>query len=691
MNSSKTHNTTLLILAGISSLVFLFLVFRNTGLYPTVFADEYTYSKLSRLLPLSESSIPGYVYLKLYSLTNYCGDGFLGCAKLINTSLFVSAIPFIYLSCRRIADSNSSLIVSLLAVTGPINSYTAYFMPESFYFLSFWIFCWHLTGLNSGSKTFGWLSAGTIYGISALIKPHSIFFFPAIFAYICFLFFQNDRLFSRKTCIALASFLLGAVLAKFGLSYVLVGSEGLTIFGPLYGSIASSTASGADRYSLLLKFAFESTKGHLLVITLVYGLPLTLAITVTFNRFFSKTPREVDKSKNICQFERTAALTLFVLLNLVCISALFTASVSGSGPYESPYRLHMRYYNFALPLFYIVAAGALSTTIEINRYSRYFAGAIISICGVYAIWKNLAPYSLSHVDSPEIRGLHINHLYFQVIGGTLIFALALWSVFQRKGLQFYLYLSLPLFVVVSTYHIGLDLNKRLKRDVYDTAGLFTKQYLPNEELSKVVVVGSETPGLLKTLFHIDNASASLEVIQRGADYDLSRLPAGKDWILMVGGQKPLGVSPYQIPMNGFSLVRAPNSILINFKKGTWPGIILRTTGLSKPEYWGTWSQSDRVDFEFTGSLPSKFEIHLTARAFGPNIDSELEASVGKETVKFKLSANDELIVLKFNNPENSRILQVAIPNAASPKSLGLNKDVRKLGIGFVEMKIVSQE
>lgn len=73
------------------------------------------------------------------------------------------------------------------------------------------------------------------------------------------------------------------------------------------------------------------------------------------------------------------------------------------------------------------------------------------------------------------------------------------------------------------------------------------------------------------------------------------------------------------------------------------------------------------------------------------MNSELEASVGKETVKFKLSANDELIVLKFNNPENSRILQIAIPNAASPKSLGLNKDVRKLGIGFVEMKIVSQE
>ena len=59
-------------------LIFLFLLIRNAGLYPSVFADEYTYSKLSRLLPLSESSIPGYLYLKLYSVTNSCGDGFLG-------------------------------------------------------------------------------------------------------------------------------------------------------------------------------------------------------------------------------------------------------------------------------------------------------------------------------------------------------------------------------------------------------------------------------------------------------------------------------------------------------------------------------------------------------------------------------------------------------------------------------------
>ncbi len=99
----------LFLLSGVSLLViFLFLALRNTGLYPSVFADEYTYSKLSRLMPLSESTIPGYIYLKLYSVTNYGGDGFLGCAKIVNSFLCVAAAPFICLTARRVTGDGVS-------------------------------------------------------------------------------------------------------------------------------------------------------------------------------------------------------------------------------------------------------------------------------------------------------------------------------------------------------------------------------------------------------------------------------------------------------------------------------------------------------------------------------------------------------------------------------------------------------
>jgi phosphoglycerol transferase len=229
----------------------------------------------------------------------------------------------------------------------------------------------------------------------------------------------------------------------------------------------------------------------------------------------------------------------------------------------------------------------------------------------------------------------------------------------------------------------------LSQDVYDKAGIFTKQYLANEDLSKTVIVGSEAGGLFRSLYYLDNAKASLEIIQRGADYDLAKLPAGKEWILVIGDHEIKGAPFYQIPMNGFALIRPSGENVLDFKKGAWPGIIRKVKGLSTPELWGTWSQSDVVVFEFAGALPSEFEIQLVANAFGPNVDKEFMASVGNGATNFSLSANSEKKIIRLENPEGSNVLRFRIPNAVSPKALGLSGDDRNLGIGFVEMKIVS--
>lgn len=682
----------LFLLSGISLVVlFLFLALRNTGLYPGVFADEYTYSKLSRLMPLSESTIPAYLYLKLYSVTNYCGDGFLGCAKIINSFLFVAAAPFIFLIARRVTSEGVSAYISLLSIIGPISSYTAYFMPESFYFFSFWVVCWYLLSLDCKSGNCRWLAAGAIYAISSLIKPHSLLYLPAILLYVGFVFYRAQVLFSKASGMALVSLMLGVGLAKFGISYILAGSSGLTIFGPFYGATVTSVSSRSDKYIELLFLALESLKGHVLVIGLIYGLPLVLAVVATTRTLFVRIDLANNSGCQAAQYEKLAFLSLIVILNLICVVALFTASVANSGPYETPYRLHMRYYNFALPLLYIVAAGAFSTAITINKNFRYLVGIIVIILGVFAIWTNLVPYTPSFIDSPEIRGLHSDAYFFKVFGGLLIIALALWLISMRKGLQFYLYLALPFFLIVSTYHVGLELNNRLKQDVFDKAGLFAKQYLTTDDLSKVVIVGSEPGALFRSLYYLDNPKASLEIIKKDAAFDLSKLPKGKDWILVIGDHELLGKPFYQIPMNGFTLVRASGDSVVDFRKGAWPGIIRKVRGLSTPEAWGTWSQSDVVTFEFSGPLPGEFELQFFANAFGPNIDKEFKVSIGDSSADFMLKASNEQKVIRLKNEAGSNILRFEVPNAVSPKALGLSGDDRNLGIGFVEMKILASE
>jgi len=136
------------------------------------------------------------------------------------------------------------------------------------------------------------------------------------------------------------------------------------------------------------------------------------------------------------------------------------------------------------------------------------------------------------------------------------------------------------------------------------------------------------------------------------------------------------------------------AVPVDFKQSAWPGVILRTQGLSSPEPWGTWSSGDFVSLEFSKPLPERFSVRLVADAFGPNVGKEFVAHVGNSAVRFtweaKQGAVPEEKVLKFTNPGKSSTLRIDIPSPASPKELGLNPDERTLGIALVELQIVPE-
>jgi phosphoglycerol transferase len=557
----RINDHPLMLLVTCSVLFFLFLVFRNTGLY-IFWSDEFVYNRLARLIPLSESSIPSYLFLKLYSFTNYCGDGFLECARLINSVLFVSAIPFIFFISRRVASNGVSVIISLLAVFGPINSVTAYFMPESFYFLSFWVFCWYLLSLELESGKYRWFLVGAIYAICSLVKPHAILFLPAILVYIGSVFFLRKSLISRPSATAFFSFILGTFLIKFAISYIFAGPSGLNIFGAFYGSMASSATADSERYIQILLTALENIKGHILVLVLLYGLPLVLAMSVTAKALLTRGNQKIQEVSQASQYEKVSVLSLVIIFNLICVTSLFTASIVGFGPYENPYRLHMRYYNFALPLFYIIGAGALSRAVDIKKSTRYILGTIAAIFSGYALWSNIDPFQKSLNDNPELLGLTLNYFAFKIIGALLVLALFSWVIFNRRGIQLYLYLALPLFVGISSYHVGLELNNRHNLSIYDKAGIFTRHNLSSDDISKVVIVGSDPGELDRSLHYLDNVKAYVDVIPRDAAYDLARLPPDKEWILLIGDHELIGNHSYKIHMMGFSLVRVSPDILV---------------------------------------------------------------------------------------------------------------------------------
>lgn len=685
-NQKKTTNALLTILIS----VFIFILFRNTGIYPIIFSDEYAYSKLSRLIPNSEAYVPNYLYFNIYSITNSCGNYFLHCAKILNAFFFILSAPFIYLICRSITSRITSIIIVTLTITGPINSYTAYFMPESLYFLSFWLSIWVLLKLSDISTSKKWFTAGCIYGASALIKPHSLFFLPAILIYISYIHFRADVLFSSKTIKSIAFFLGGMFLVKLGGGYLLAGSSGLTLFGSFYNSIATSTSTESDYIFEFASLALTSFKGHVLVISLIYGIPAFIALSIVFQFITGGAKPLATKNIKEIQFEKIIFLSILIILNLICVASLFTASVANAGPYETPYRLHMRYYNFSLPLLYIIAAGAIHQYDQkVKKYVHYIFGFIITIIALYAFLNNISPYTPNFIDSPEARGLHANSFAFKIIGGLLLLTLIISIFFKSAAIKIYIYFSLPMFVAISSYYITSDQNIRKKPDTYDKAGIFTKNYLSDEELSKVIAIGSNPSGLYRSLFHIDNRHATLEVLDENNKYDFSNIPEDKEWLLIFGEHELADNISYRMQMNGFTLVniKKQKDYIIDFKKEFWVGVISSSKGLSSPEPWGTWSNAETVEFKFSNPLPEKFDLALTAKAFGPNSGEEVEIHAGSYMQKIKLTDADKEIVIHLENPDNSNVLQIKIPYPTSPKALGLSDDERNLGIGLVEMRI----
>lgn len=674
------HKTITYLIAAILAVTYL-LVLRTQGLYPSVFADEYTYSKLARLVPFSEAIAPDYLYFAIYRLTSICGDGFLGCARILNIAFFVSAAPFIYLLGRKLAGEKTALLISVLSILGPLNIYTAYFMPEALYFFSFWVFTWFLLNIKQKHGIWHWILIGVFFGLLTLIKPHALFLMPALAIYFLIIHRQqigrgsNTKFF--KYCVV---FFASSIATKLVIGYIFAGISGVTLFGPTYTSHASTSIENSNRYFALARAAFINIHGHLLGLAVLFSVPISHLLLSSKN-FFRRQLNQSIASNTVLY----ASLVFFVLL---AVTAVFTASVSTLGPYETDTRLHMRYYNFAFPLLFLIAVSQLSPESSATRLrSRIIVAFPLGLAILYVIKTRMAPYTPSIIDSPELRGFILQLTVFYVLSGISILALALWVYKARVGAKAFVYLFLPLAIISSTFYTNNELRYRRFPNVFDNAGMFTKSVLSNEELSKVVVVSSNPAGLFRALFYLDNPKASRMRLPRGRQYDLSKLPADKEWLLVIGDHSLPEKQFFQLPNNGFSLVRVAGKYTIDFTKSSWLGVISSARGLSLAEPWGTWSSGDVVTLEFSLPLPEKFTVHLTAYASGPNVGKEFVARVGGKAIKFSLGPSTETKVLEFSDTNHSKIIQIEIPSPTSPKELGLSDDERSLGIAFTELRI----
>lgn len=669
--------TTVIMLMLAMIVCFIYLQVRNAGLF-VVGPDEWHYSRSARLMPLASVEFTSYLYFLIYRATNVCGSGFMDCARMLNSAFLVAAMPFLYLVCRQVAPRPLAFLVAVLAVFGPVNTYTALFIPEAMYFFMFWVLAWAaLRSAEVRPLVYGVL-LGVILGLMGLVKTHALFLVPAVVAFLVFRYFWSGTAEpAKKALVALAGLFAAAVLVRFGLGFLFAGPAGLTLFGEFYGAIAPSTAD-AGRYTHLVSQALVSLKGHAMALTALFALPLAAIF------YF---PAKHEGHTGMPRASREIRLfAFFVFACLLLVTTLFSAKVAGGNEMETIARLHMRYYLFALPLLLIIAAEQAGPASPRQLSRALPAAVVVAILAILAITSLLPSYTPGFVDSPELWGIAINPFVFGTIVALGLLSLIAWLFDTRLGARLFLFGVFPLIVVVSGWRANENFGHYMRPDRYSDAGLFARRYL-GDSREPVLVVGSEHSAVFRAMFYLDNPNATKLVQPTFEPIVQSSVPAGTKWILVVGDQDLPKGARWETGFGGSSLARvgAEDIQTVDFTQASWSGLSI--AGLSGAEAWGTWSDGKRVVMKFSRPLPRGFTLVLKAHASG-DTSEPTTVVVGQERREFRLPSPRELS-LSFVTDGNVHAISFEIPWAKTFQEQGIaSPDMRRLGIGFVSIRII---
>ena len=658
--------------------VALLLLYRTMGLFPTVMADEWAYSLYSRHLPFSASPMPSYLYFWLFRHTSYSGSAYLESARLFNCVLFVGAAAFIYKVARQVTTPAVAALVALTSICTPLNTYTSYFMPEAMYFAAFWALTWFLFAFRRAPSYFYGSIVGTLLAGLSMIKVHGLFLFPSVavlIAAVALLSPVKARFHYFITTLVYVVTAFGFV--RFSLGYLFAGKAGLHLLGAKYGEVADTSLTFRSLLQLSSQVPYVLA-GHLMGLALLFGLPLA---SICLYEWPSRKESEDDSLFLIKLY------TLAVILSLLMIMAYYTVSVVGH-PYESIRRMHSRYYSFALPLLFIIAAGEYSAAPKRARHALTTAPALTMIALTAAAPFALRTrYSPNLVDSPEFQSAVSNPIALFLVGGLGIAALFAWIANRRRGAQIFLFVFLPATVFLSAVFATRGLRERMTADAYDHAGLFARQVLTAEDRRVTVVVGSEEGTLYRTIFLIDDPATKMMTIPAGEPLDFGKLPPDNEWVLLVGEHPLPSGARVQYHMDGFVLLNRESRDAIRFSRLSLPSVS-KVSGLSGYEPIGRWSDAKQVVVQLASPLPPRFQLKMKASAFGPNVNLPFIVRVGPTSQSFRLSAIPSDISLSFVTDGTQRDIAIDVPQPTSPSELGVNSDTRHLGILLKEMTII---
>jgi len=659
-----------------------YLAMRNHGLNPTVFADEWYYSKMARLLPLSEALVPSYLYLWLFGASDACGAGFLDCVRAANLVFYLAAVPFLYLIARRYIGPAWAAVVAVLSLGAPLNIYTAYFMPEATYYFGFCVLSWIMLARADWSLLARAVAGGLVLGTMSLVKVHALFLLPALCLFVLYAGWHAGGAWLVRGLAAAAAAVACTLAVKFGLGYMLAGDAGLSVFGPFYQGAVSS--GGISARLALLAPAFVNGRGHLMALAMLLGLPLAV---ILHGLCAGLGRRDAGTGS-------TSPLHVYALLMLgsaAGVTVLYTASLAHPGSNEGM-RLHLRYYDFVFPLVWIAGAVALQGARERLPRLRWIIAGLVAVLLALA-WFKLPGYAIFTVDGPDVSmvtlGSPYGRLPLALLLALQLALLALWAIPRRSaGLSaghWFLLTALPLSMLAAQVQIWNWTQAHRPDGHGDRAAKAVLQHVPLAERGKIMIVGNEMTQVMRVQFHLDHPDTVGVEMRDNAPLQEYQLPVDQKWLLVMDKRHIPGSARVVHQAEDFTLLRLPEPppAFAHVKLSEQPdtGFISAIEGLSGPEAWGRWSDAKQVVFHFAKPLPRSFGLVFQGRAHADNANLPFTIEIGGVRKQFRLGWHPAPINLQFDTDGTARSMTIVVPKPM-PASATPNGDPRLIGIGI---------
>lgn len=511
-------------------LAFTGLVVRGQGVLPSVMADEWHYSLLARLLPFSQSDDLGFAYLGFYGLTNACADGYLGCVRVLNALFFVGGCFLVFRSARHFLPPAKSLGVAAVALLAPESVYTVFFMPESMYFFLFWAFAFvALSAAHTGNfsgKTV--VLSGGLLALASLVKPHAIFLVACFGLYLLIVWSpSNISAFGRRLSLFLV-FIVTFLGVKFFLGFLAAGKSGVTVFGSRYSNMASQNVT-AERLIDLVTVSGQILLNHLGLVMFMFFVPIFGALKLLIS---PERGEEGAAQRNLALF------LLLVLVPLIGVTAAFSASVAGTNPYDVVDRVHMRYYNFSVPLL-IIMSGVLLARDEGLPLKGSVGAAVIClplfVLGAVHLVGWLSGLQINWVDSPGLMFLGLERWIRVGLLALGLCVVLLSLISLQRAAKLYLLVFLPVLFLIDSYAIQKVVEVRKKPDVYDVAGMAVNALLKGRVAEQATLFGPDESLLYKTSFFLDRTNTAIRVVNSGQPVDPALVPAEATQVIVFGG------------------------------------------------------------------------------------------------------------------------------------------------------------